>query len=959
MDGLLLKIDAQNKSNDEPLLTAVTTRSVTKPITSVGIVGAGEPSAQQPPVISESVSPTSPNTISKAAISELPEQSVITDSSGPSKILNALRTNPPIETVLLCLSQLRTTLQTPSSINSQLTKVLLETTLPDCWAVLDKKQKSLFAKCLASPTGLGGIAARIKTLIPAAKPETTEAAVERERLLDVLSLLQLVLGRRSFLHDIWSLVEKEPEARRRLLWKEFCALVGGGRLLGVTAEAGAVIGRVQTEERGLWCGDGKHFASWLGRGLAEAVMAIGKIQGQEEVEEEWRAYTGMLVAGLRLGYSETLIEALNRRLLTLADESMRLQKIGLLLQAHDKRTYLTSFLRVLSTSYLSTTYDEADENWYRDDAPIVAAAAAVLGKVISDDDDFKDVLQEWIASSSGGGVGESLSLRRAVMAVVKEDGLLFRQVTEKLLAQFADKMWIARTMIVRQEVTVQFLLLAAGIAHRQCPSFLSSLTRSSVYLNGISNRLAASSHRARWLGMLVGECFSSLVDTGKMRMDFGTEDMDTPEAKWWKSITAVEDKIGSISDLFTSSAPKRPKAKNPTTTDTVSQYTNPVVQVISQSEDEDSSDDEFTPYAAPDSDPSDGEEDAETINRNKPTAPIYLRDLLRFLRTHDSYDHQHLALQHASTLIRRTPLKTLTPHLPELASALAGLDDRFSMPNFSSLRVAALQALVVTSPIPAGRWCAHAFYTADFGLSQRAALLSAIGLAARELAGRDLPPPMPDKKKLPKKVAAAWAISSLAASIQQSTLRPIAASAADKATGPAALKIGASRTFSSRMEAEKRAPKPVHRAIVDVAAAGLFFPLTGGFVVASRDGGRNAFAETALLGLLLETLAVVLEAAGEAVKERQDMVTELVTMVMALRGRVDVRRQALLALLMAVRIAGEGVIEWEGLGEVIKWAEEGLEGEEEERVLAAGVLVGIQEQAEGWRGRMGLGGVEW
>jgi hypothetical protein len=122
-----------------------------------------------------------------------------------------------------------------------------------------------------------------------------------------------------------------------------------------------------------------------------------------------------------------------------------------LLQAHDKRTYLTSFLRVLSTSHLSTTYDEADETWHKDDAPIVAAAAALLGKLISDDDDFKDVLQEWITSSSGGGVGESLSLRRAVMTVVKEDELLFRQVTEKLLAQFADKMWIARTMIVRQE----------------------------------------------------------------------------------------------------------------------------------------------------------------------------------------------------------------------------------------------------------------------------------------------------------------------------------------------------------------------------------------------------------------------------------------------------------------------------------------------------------------------------
>jgi hypothetical protein len=119
-----------------------------------------------------------------------------------------------------------------------------------------------------------------------------------------------------------------------------------------------------------------------------------------------------------------------------------------------------------------------------------------------------------------------------------------------------------------------------------------------------------------------------------MHMDFGTEDRDTPEAKWWKTITAVEDKIGSIPDLFTSSAPKKLKAKKPTATAAIPESTSSVIQVISQPQEEDSDDDEFTPYAAPDSDPSEGEEDAETINRNEPTAPIYLRDLLRFLRTH-------------------------------------------------------------------------------------------------------------------------------------------------------------------------------------------------------------------------------------------------------------------------------------------------------------------------------------
>jgi hypothetical protein len=64
---------------------------------------------------------------------------------------------------------------------------------------------------------------------------------------------------------------------------------------------------------------------------------------------------------------------------------MYLQKIGSLLQVYDKCTYLTCFLWVLSTSHLSTSYDEADILWYKDNAHIVAATATLPGKLISDE----------------------------------------------------------------------------------------------------------------------------------------------------------------------------------------------------------------------------------------------------------------------------------------------------------------------------------------------------------------------------------------------------------------------------------------------------------------------------------------------------------------------------------------------------------------------------------------------
>jgi hypothetical protein len=68
------------------------------------------------------------------------------------------------------------------------------------------------------------------------------------------------------------------------------------------------------------------------------------------------------------------------------------------------------------------------------------------------------------------------------MMVVKEDELRFRQVMEKLLAQFADKMWITRTMIVKQEgvlfyfSVLNFVALSCWIdlAAADCPGHKSS-----------------------------------------------------------------------------------------------------------------------------------------------------------------------------------------------------------------------------------------------------------------------------------------------------------------------------------------------------------------------------------------------------------------------------------------------------------------------------------------------------
>jgi telomere length regulation protein len=266
MDGLLLKSHRES-SDDEPLLTVSTSSTFPAAVT---------------PVVSSTTVATPVSLNSKV------------------EILAALRGSPSLELVVQSLGLLTGTynIQAPSAIASQLIKVLLEKTLLDFWSVLSRKERRLLSRCLASPAGLGGIAAHLKSLIPLARErEGTEAQATREQLRDVLALLQMILGRVGFVHQTWVLVSKESEIRRDLLWKEFATLVTGGRLVSLAAEADSILGRHANERKRRWVGDGKRYVDWLGKEIAEAGLCTNVME-----LSEWKALSTLLVGSFRLGY---------------------------------------------------------------------------------------------------------------------------------------------------------------------------------------------------------------------------------------------------------------------------------------------------------------------------------------------------------------------------------------------------------------------------------------------------------------------------------------------------------------------------------------------------------------------------------------------------------------------------------------------------------------------------------
>lgn len=132
--------------------------------------------------------------------------------------------------------------------------------------------------------------------------------------------------------------------------------------------------------------------------------------------------------------------------------------------------------------------------------------------------------------------------------------------------------------------------------------------------------------------MTVAMAISALVDSPDKAMKFGLEEMDSGEAKWYRSLTGVEDNIGSIQNLIDwkeATASQQPRGAKASTkkraTENLSHkkvHTSKIVAIEEVPTDSEEEDDDLLSYEKPDSDASDSEEDPTLIQRSKPTAPM-------------------------------------------------------------------------------------------------------------------------------------------------------------------------------------------------------------------------------------------------------------------------------------------------------------------------------------------------
>lgn len=931
----------------------------------------------------------------------------------PEDALEALKSKPGSDLLVRVLQWLessthnteRFNIKIPSPKAAQIIFVLVAEIIPDYWNSLtgtsvQLKQKRSLLRCLSNISGIGAIAARLRFFLnlednPQREGQSSLKS-KTQGLEELLGVLESLLNGNGFVFSIWIDIYSlfSNLSQRALSWKEFTTTLAGGRLLSLAAEACHVINETSSNaSRGSWLGNGSQYCAWLGENVAYLLM---NFDGKQV--EDWKALALLVNRALKLGYTDQLVEAIASSLL-LGDDHLLTNIISLIQQlgVYEQKSFIYSLLRILSRRHLGGTSGGIHDEVRQDCSKALKGATALIWKLAKNSTVLKDGLVDWLSGVSGDGIGQEINVRRAVVSALADDRARMLSVLTKSLESFGDKLSIKHTPMLHQEVNTQVLLMAAGIVNRNDAQELSTIARSSLYLSAISNRLAASSTRASLLGMIVGTAISQLVDSKEKQMNFSTEEINSAEGQWYRSLTQLTDTVGSIGDLkpSTSASIEQPSSLSPnrfkngkfSKPSTTTASTSKIIS-IEELDNSESEDEDLVMYEKPDSDPSDSDEDPTLVQRDRPVAPVYIRDLIAGLCDLENFDRHKLAISTAPSLIRRKASfgTEVTEHIEDLASLLVGLSDKYEMDKFQEFRLQGMIAVLIAQPLQMGQWFARTYFNGDYSIGQRASILSTLGLGARELAGFQkedaaitggdvVPEKSFPSKKLPEKLHKVFSLeqessssplNSISQSLENLMLQPMALSAADKLSGPNALKV---RTFSSRMAVEKKRQKPIPNALAKIVAEGFFLPLTARWRIHLQAyGTRTPHTSPPLLPLFLKTLSLLLHASGPSTLPLPQLTTDFWSLLLSLRSSAAAAAtssdptvlEALLFGFLTIldvnennhrRLAEENPKE---LLETRAWAEAVWErvGEGRPRVLCAAVLSRVADVIGAWERMM-------
>ncbi|WVW86203.1 hypothetical protein I302_108245 [Kwoniella bestiolae CBS 10118] len=138
----------------------------------------------------------------------------------------------------------------------------------------------------------------------------------------------------------------------------------------------------------------------------------------------------------------------------------------------------------------------------------------------------------------------------------------------------------------------------------------------------------------------------------------------------------------------------------------------------------------------------------DTTQKKKVTRPVYIPQLTALLKERDKPESIEMGLKYGEGLIRAK--REFGTELAENAVAVTlmtlGLNDSFNLDEFDEKRQGIMNALVACSPKEVAPFLCEQYFNTQYSLQQKSAILTALAMGARELAGLSVPTPPTTKK---------------------------------------------------------------------------------------------------------------------------------------------------------------------------------------------------------------------
>ncbi|KAI9243725.1 telomere length regulation protein-domain-containing protein [Phascolomyces articulosus] len=380
------------------------------------------------------------------------------------------------------------------------------------------------------------------------------------------------------------------------------------------------------------------------------------------------------------------------------------------------------------------------------------------------------------------------------------------------------------------------------------------------------------------LAVVLAETISELTEEGSSRLNFGI--LKEPEDSTFLVMKTLAEKRDALKKVELNGLTcDGDDDEEETNGPIIEDYSSPPVSGDEQQDEEldpdailtgdqesEDEDDEFEPYPMEES-----ESDDEALHGGSDTgarkkrvkAPVYIQDLIVYLKDDEDPVKLDVGLSSAEQLIRdkANAGSELNESAIELAKRLIGFTTAYDLENTTERQKLSLAALIATVPETVTGYIIDQIFDRNTSMEQKSTLFASIILAVRELAGTSIPENNKRQDELSLELE------------KQLSLEESKSSTSI---------VGKPRVFSRRMDIEKK--KITHRnRLSGIAGPVFFFPLLVGWWEGARGKARSWLGRDALLAeRFVMTLLVIMHGATN-LPERGRIVTEYFEFALPLR----------------------------------------------------------------------------